>query len=157
MTSLRQRVAFNLSFAFILIVAAVYMFLAISIVPYWQNLSGSDLQSWFGGPFQGFAVMMVPTHLLSILTTFIAVFVLRNTVDRRLLIIALVSLLVCQGFNFTLFATDLNPALQSGKLSDEEALLVIDRWSFWHNVRTAAVWVSSLTMMVISIATKEQY
>ena len=36
-----QRLAFLLSFIFILTVAAVYLFIAVSIVPYWQDLSGT--------------------------------------------------------------------------------------------------------------------
>lgn len=155
MNSIKRRLAFNLSFIFILIVSAVYMFLAIAIVPYWQGLSGSEVQSWFAGPFRRFGTMMVPVHLLSILTTILAFVLLRCETDLRLLSLALVALLICQGLNFTLFATDLNPALQSGLLSDDGALAAFSRWAYWHNVRTAAVVVSAFAMFVIAVRAKE--
>ena len=151
MTTIQQRLAFNLSHTFILIVAAVYLFLETAIVPYWHDLSGVDLQAWFAGPFQRFAIMMVPVHLLSILTTVIALILLRKSPHLRLMSLACITLLICQGFNFTLFATELNPALQSGMLSDNEAKLVLQSWSLWHDVRTAAVVVSALTMIVIAV------
>ena len=150
MTLNKERVSFNLAYAFILIVAAVYVFLAIAIVPYWYDLSGEELQAWFGGPFQRFAIMMVPVHFLSIFTTVITFIIHRNGAHLRLFVLALVTLLICQAFNFTLFATDLNPALQSGSLSDEQALFVLDRWNLWHQVRTGSVVVSALTMFVLA-------
>lgn len=139
MENLSQRLAFGLSMIFAVTVAAVFLFLATALVPYWQDMSGAEVQSWFAGPFTRFSTMMVPTHFLSIAALGLAVFLHRKTGLFVLLLIAFAALLVCQGFNFTLYGAVLNPALQSQALPVEEALATLDRWAFFHVVRTAAI------------------
>lgn len=134
-----QRFAFGLSIVLSTTIAAVFLFLAIALVPYWQEMSGMEVQSWFAGPFTRFSTMMVPSHFLSIVTLGLAVFVHRKTALFPLLFFAFAALLVCQGFNFTLYGAVLNPALQSQDLPSEEALATLDSWAFFHVVRTAAI------------------
>lgn len=151
MYSLTQRLSFLLAFIFILTVAAVYLFIAIAIVPYWQDLSGPEIQDWFAGPFVRFSYMMIFVHLMSIGTTIWA-FVLHRRVEqplRMLWWVALFSLLICQAFNFTLFGANYNLALQSGTLEADAALRILDNWDFFHKVRTASVCLSLLAMAAI--------
>lgn len=139
MNSTFQRTVFGLAFVFSTTIAAVFLFLATALVPYWQGMSGVEVQSWFAGPFARFSTMMVSTHFLSIATLGLAVFLHRKTGLFLLLIFGFTALLVCQGFNFTLYGAVLNPALQSQDLSAEEALATMDRWTFFHVARTAAI------------------
>lgn len=151
MNTVTQRLSFMLAFIFILTVTAVYLFIAISIVPYWQELLGKEIQDWFAGPFTRFAHMMVFVHLMSIATTIWA-FVLHRHSKQPLLtlwLVALVTLLICQAFNFTLFGANYNLALQSGTLEPEVALQTMDSWDFFHKVRTASVCVSAIAMALI--------
>ncbi|MEM9844467.1 MAG: hypothetical protein AAF965_06680 [Pseudomonadota bacterium] len=150
-----QRVAFGLSFIFVVTIAAVFLFIAIALVPYWQGLSGAAVQDWFAGPFNRFSFMMVPAHFLSMAALGTAYFLHRKTVWRRLFLFALVALLFCQAFNFTLYGAVLNPALQSQALSDEEALATLDRWDFFHNIRTLGVIVSAVTLAAIIVGVRE--
>lgn len=146
MNSTFQRTIFGLAFVFSVTVAAVFLFLATAFVPYWQEMSGTEVQSWFAGPFTRFSTMMVPTHFLSIATLGLAVFLHRKTDLSLLLIFAFAALLVCQGFNFTLYGAVLNPALQSQVLPAEEALATLDRWAFFHVVRTVAIWLCVIAL-----------
>ena len=69
---------------------------------------------------------------------------------------ALVTLLVCQAFNFGLHGSVYNPALQSGTLEATEALEVFDKWSFYHHIRTASVCVSMTLLIFIGIQSKQE-
>ena len=118
MNTPNQRLSFLLSFISIVTVAAVFLFIATGMVPYWQELSGTEIQDWFAGPFTRFAYMMIVVHLLSIGTTIWA-FILHRKSEQplgMLWLVALVTLMICQGFNFTLFGANYNLALQSGAL-----------------------------------------
>lgn len=148
-----QRLSFMLAFIFTLTVAAVFLFIASGLVPYWQELSGTEVQKWFAGPFTRFAYMMIFVHLMSI-GSIIWAFVVHRRAEQPLRtywFIALVTLLACQGFNFTLFGANYNLALQSRMLEPEVALQTMDNWDFFHNIRTALVCVSVIAMVLISI------
>ncbi|MEM6901570.1 MAG: hypothetical protein AAF583_17615, partial [Pseudomonadota bacterium] len=142
---------FGLSFLFVVTVAAVFLFLATAFVPYWQEMPGSEVQAWFAGPFNRFSYMMVPVHFLSMAALGTAYVLHRKTSLSRLFLLALVALLFCQAFNFTLYGGVLNPALQSQELTDAEALATLDRWAFYHVIRTSGVIVSSLALMAVII------
>lgn len=146
-----QRLSFLFAFISTLTVAAVFLFIASGLVPYWQELSGREVQSWFAGPFTRFAYMMIFVHLMSI-GTMIWAFVVHRRADQPLRtywLVALVTLLVCQAFNFTLFGANYNLALQSQSLVPEVALQTIDNWDFFHKIRTASVSLSTIAMAVI--------
>ncbi len=147
----KQSTAFILSFTLVVAIAFIYLLIAIALVPYWQSLSGSDLQSWWAGPFTRFSYLMVPVHLLSIISIIVAFSLHRNTTGtiKILWVIALITLLVCQGFNFTLHGSVYNLALQSGSLSDLEALAIFEDWDFYHTIRTISVCVSAFCLMLI--------
>lgn len=156
MDTLSQRISFGLSAIFSTTVAAVFLFIAVGLVPYWQELSGQDVKDWFAGPFNRFSLMMVPVHFLSILTLGLT-FVLHRKTDRgRLVLLALVALLVCQGFNFTLYGTVLNPALQSPDLPVDAALATLDRWDFFHTIRTFAVLLCVAVLFAATLRRKTQ-
>lgn len=153
-----QRLSFLLSFVSILTVAAVFLFIATGLVPYWQELSGTEIQDWFAGPFTRFAYMMIVVHLLSIGTTIWA-FILHRKSEQplgMLWLVALVTLMICQIFNFTLFGANYNLALQSGTLEPQLALQTMDSWDFYHKVRTASVCISAIMMSVIFMRSGKQ-
>ncbi|MEM8920701.1 MAG: hypothetical protein AAGB25_04995 [Pseudomonadota bacterium] len=145
-----QRAVFILSFFCVTSVAMVYLFMQIGLVPYWQGLSGSEIQAWWAGPFRRFSLMMPLVHLGSIITT-IAAFILLRRKDFFLWLIALLGLLVCQGFNFGVYGPNFNPALQAGSLEDAAALAAFGDWALYHGVRTAAALVSMVAMIIIFI------
>ncbi|MEM9042231.1 MAG: anthrone oxygenase family protein [Actinomycetota bacterium] len=134
-----------LSAALIVTNAAVYLFLAVAIVPYWQTLSGQAIQEWFDDHFGRFATMMVPVHVLAIATTLAAASFQRGRTGsgRVLWVVVVIGLLVSQAFNFTVFATSLNPDLSSTTLTASEALDTLDDWGTLHLVRTFFVVVSA--------------
>ncbi|MEM7341349.1 MAG: hypothetical protein AAF467_22020 [Actinomycetota bacterium] len=144
-----------LSHLFIVTNAAVYLFLAIAIVPYWQTLSGDEIQVWFADHFGRFAVMMVPVHLLAITTTIAAAILSRrrDRAERALWIVVLVGLLASQAFNFTLFAVVLNPDLTSQTLTATEALDTLDAWDTYHIIRTILVLISAIAMVILTART----
>ena len=146
MNAYLQSVTFGLSFIFSTTIAAVFVFLATGLVPYWQELSGQELQNWFAGPFTRFSTMMVPIHFLSMPVLGLTLFLHRKTEVARFLLIAFVTLLVCQGFNFTLYGAVLNPALQSQELAAADALATLDRWAFFHVIRTLVICLSVLAL-----------
>lgn len=146
-----QRLSFLLAFTSTLTVAAVFLFIASGMVPYWQELSGNEIQTWFAGPFTRFAYMMILVHLMSI-GTMIWAFIVHRRTEQPLWtywLVALVTLLVCQAFNFTLFGANYNLALQSGTLAPDVALQTMDNWDFFHKIRTASICVSTIAMMMI--------
>jgi len=151
MSTLAQRTAFGLSFILVTTIAAVFLFIGIALVPYWQEMSGSEVQDWFAGPFSRFSFMMVPVHFLSMAALGAAYVLHRKTSLSRIFLLALAGLLLCQAFNFTLYGGVLNPALQSQELSDADALATLDRWAFFHVVRTLGVIVSTLVLMAIIV------
>lgn len=132
------------SYTFVTAVSFVYLFIAIALVPDWQTLSGAEIQAYFAGPFQRFPILMVPVHLLTIVTTIAAFVIHRHERGTRRLLWwgALATMLVCEvGFS-AYFGSSLNPALASGELSDEAAWSTLDRWDSLHNVRTTFILVS---------------
>ena len=142
----------SLSRLFIVTNTAVYLFLAVAIVPYWQTLSGTETQQWFAEHFDRFATMMVPVHLLAITTTIAAAIVSRRRWEGegRLWIVILVGLLASQAFNFSLFAVDLNPDLSSQTLTAAEALDTLDDWDTYHRVRTLLVVPSAIAIVILT-------
>ncbi|MEM0995850.1 MAG: hypothetical protein AAGN35_02170 [Bacteroidota bacterium] len=147
----KNHVAYTFAFTFVSAVAFIYAFIAISLVPYWQELSGTEIQDWWSGPFTRFSNIMVPIHFLSIISM-VAAFVFNiKGKNKALWGVALATLLVCQGFNFGLYGGVYNPALQSGALEGQEALRTFDRWDFYHTVRTISVCISLISLMVIGI------
>ncbi|MEO0670193.1 MAG: hypothetical protein AAFZ99_19930 [Pseudomonadota bacterium] len=158
MNTRNQRLSFLLSYVSIVTVAGVYLFIASALVPYWQGLSGMGIQDWFAGPFTRFAYMMILVHLMSIGTTIWAFLLHRRSEQPlgMLWLVALVTLMICQVFNFTLFGGNYNLALQSGALDPEVALQTLDNWDFFHKVRTASVCVSAIVMSVIFMRATRQ-
>lgn len=148
----------TLSYTFVAANAFVYLFLMIAIVPYWQTLSGTEIQDWFIDHFGRFAYMMVPVHLLAIGTTIAAYRTHRggDQTTKRLWLAALVTLLISQAFNFTIYAAAFNPDLQSGTLEAADALDTLDNWDLLHKVRTAFVVVSLLCLAMLSSRTRSE-
>ena len=128
----------------------IYLFITIGLTPYWQTLSGSEVQVWFSGPFTGFSFLMVPLHLLSMAIMLVAV-IYNWYRDLSLWLLAAIALFVCQGFNIFLHNAILNPALQSGMLSQHEALITFDNWDIYHRMRTIAALISMAILMIISM------
>ncbi len=153
--SLRLRPVFAASFLFVAVNAGVFLFLGIGIVPYWESLTGEELQTWFADHFGRFSWMMIPVHLLAISTT-ITAFVLARRHDGGSTAtwwIALVGLLSSQAFNFTIFGNVLNPDLSSQTLDPAEALDTLDTWRTLHWIRTALV-LASAAAFVRLVATR---
>lgn len=153
----KQTTTYLLAFTFVAAVTFVYLFIAIALVPYWQELSGTEIQTWWSDPFTRFSYMMVPVHLLSIITIIIAYRAHRNEGGsiKKLWVLALVTLLICQAFNFSIFAFDFNPSLQSGTLDEATALDTFDNWDFYHIIRTLSVCISLTTLIVIGIKSNQ--
>ncbi|MEM9564506.1 MAG: DUF1772 domain-containing protein [Actinomycetota bacterium] len=145
----------SLSRLFIVTNAAVYAFLAVAIVPYWQTLSGDEIQAWFADHFGRFATMMVPVHLLAITTTIAAAVTNRHRLraEAGLWGMVLVGLLASQAFNFTLFAVVLNPDLSSQTLTPTDAIDTLDDWDTWHTVRTLLVLASAAAIVTLTTRT----
>lgn len=156
MNTYRQTTAFTLSFTFVTAISFVYLFIATSIVPYWQTLSGTEIQMWFQDHFGRFATLMVPVHLLSIITTITAFVMHRRErgLHRILWLVALITLLICQFFNFVVYGANFNPALSSGTREASAALELLDQWDFYHVIRTLAICLSLICLMIISIRTR---
>ena len=153
MNANKNNIAYIFAFTFVSAVAFIYLFISIALVPYWQTLSGTEIQAWWSGPFSRFSYLMVPVHILSIVTSIYAYLIHRkeNRPLNLLWLFALITLLICQAFNFGLYGSDYNPALQSGTLEASEALEIFDKWSFYHHIRTASVCVSMVLLVFIGI------
>lgn len=147
MTTLTPRFFLAMSVLFVITIAAVFLFIATAMVPYWQEMTGSEVQDWFAGPFVRFSYMMVPVHFLSIASLVLTYVLYRKTHFKRTILVALIALLVCQAFNFALYGAVLNPALQSQELSSEVALATLDRWDLFHTIRTFFVAASALALL----------
>src|SRR6056297_3013795 len=63
--------------------------------------------------------------------------------------VALITLLIRQAFNFTLFGGNYRRAQQSGTRDADAALRTRDNWDSFHKVRTASVCASALAMAII--------
>ncbi|MEM6603818.1 MAG: hypothetical protein AAF621_07185 [Pseudomonadota bacterium] len=151
MNTVIQRTVFGVSLILVVVIAAVFLFLATALVPYWQSMSGTEVQEWFAGPFNYFSYMMVPIHFLSIPVLVTAYVFHRKSRLSSLFLLALTGLLFCQAFNFILYGGILNPALQSQVLSDTEALATLDQWAFYNDIRIMGVIVSILALMAIMV------
>ncbi|MEM8897307.1 MAG: hypothetical protein AAGC85_04350 [Bacteroidota bacterium] len=99
---------------------------------------------------------MVPIHLCSIVSIILGFYYHRTEkgIQQAFWIIALLGLLVCQGFNFTLYGANINPTLQSGILTEVEALTTFDDWEFYHIIRTVFVCISLLVLILIGSSKK---
>ena len=154
MTS-KSYTAYTFAFTFASAITFIYAFIAIALVPYWQELSGTEIQSWWSGPFTRFLNIMGPLHILSIITIIYAFITNRKRSDHKTLwLIALITLLICQGFNFGLHGAIYNPALQSGILEAQEALATLDNWALYHTIRTISVSVSLFSLIIIGLKQK---
>lgn len=133
------------SFFFVTVNAGVYVFLAVAIVPYWQTLSGPEVQLWFATHFGRFSWMMIPVHLLAMGTTVVAFRAARRSESAfsRAWWVVLIGLFASQGFNFTVFGAVLNPDLSSQALGDAEALASLDTWGRLHLIRTTLVVIAA--------------
>lgn len=152
----RKNTAYIFAFTFVTAIAFIYLLISIALIPYWQGLSGNEIQAWWSGPFTRFSFLMVPLHLLSIAAIVCAYFLHRREKRpfKMLWLFALITLLICQAFNFGLYGSVYNPALQSSSLEASAALIVFDKWSFYHHIRTASVCLSSLLLIIIAIGPK---
>ncbi|MEM9001740.1 MAG: hypothetical protein AAGB24_15880 [Bacteroidota bacterium] len=154
MKTRKQKISYIFSFTFVTAITIIYLFISIVLIPYWQGLSGSEIQEWWGDFFTRFPYLMVPVHLLSMITILIAFAIhlkQEKSIKRTWWLIALLTLFICQAFNFALHGTVYNPALQSGLLEPKEALVVFDNWAFYHNLRTLAVCISLVFLIGIGI------
>lgn len=149
MKNQKHAITYIIAFAFVSAVAFIYVFIAIGLVPYWQELSGTEIQAWWSGPFTRFSNIMVPLHILSIISIIYAFAINRRGNNKILWLTALVTLLICQAFNFGLYGSVYNPALQSGSLEPKDALDTFDSWDFYHTVRTIAVCLSLVSLIFI--------
>ncbi len=157
MTKRRQSL-FIASYTFVTTVAAVYLFIAIAIVPYWQTLSGTEIQAWFSTHFGNFGTMMIPVHGLTILTT-IALFVVNRKAagsHRVLWLVMLVSMLICEvGFS-AYFGAVLNDPLSSGVLAGDVALATLDQWDSLHIVRTIFIFIALICLITLRLMPDEE-
>ena len=145
--------SFILSLTCAVAVAFIYLFIAISVVPYWQTLDGPAVQSWFAEHFGRFSYLMVPLHCLAIITIIWAYVRQLGAPSpmRWLWLLALVGMMICQGFNFLYFHSQLNVPLQSEELAPEHALATLDKWDSLHWIRTWAVSASVDAMVAIAL------
>ena len=74
---------------------------------------------------------------------------------KRLWLLGLITLLICQAFNFVLYGGFYNAALMSGTLEPQLALDTFDNWDFYHKVRTAFVLISLGALIVIGTKSKK--
>lgn len=157
MNTTKTFTSYILAFTFVAAVTFVYLLISIALVPYWQELSGTEIQAWWAGPFMRFAYLMVPVHLLSIITMAYAFIVNRKgeNAPKTLWIVALLGLLICQIFNFSIFGSVWNLSLQSGILDPSVALETFDKWDFYHNIRTLSVTISLIILIAIGIQSKK--
>lgn len=157
MNTKKQTTAYLLAFTFVAAVTFVYLLIAIALVPYWQELSGTEIQAWWADPFTRFSFLMVPVHLLSIITMVYAFIVNRKgeNAPKTLWIVALLGLLICQIFNFTIFGSVWNLELQSGTLEPQIALETFDNWDFYHTIRTLFVCISLISLVVLGIKSNQ--
>ena len=156
MNSIPRRIALIMMLLLVTSIAAVFLFLATAIVPYWSSLDGRALQDWFAGPFTRFSNMMVPLHFASISVGVAAVFLFRGTDLLRPICLAFLCLFICQALNFFLFGADINPALASGDLSNADVTDEYASWQQWHWVRTVAITLSSLVLAVSALFLEEE-
>ncbi|MEM7033608.1 MAG: hypothetical protein AAF629_28930 [Chloroflexota bacterium] len=154
MNTVRKTTAFTLSFTLIAAISFVFLFIATAIVPYWQGLSGIEIQAWFMDHFGRFSYLMVPVHFLSIITMIIAYIMHRKDETKRLWLLALITFLICQFFNFFVYGPNFNPALSSGTLDPAVALATLDQWDFYHVIRTISVCISLVSLGIISIVSR---
>lgn len=156
MNTTKQFTGYILAFTFTAAVTFIYLLISIALVPYWQELSGIEIQAWWAGPFTRFSYLIVPVHLLSIVTMIYAFIVNRKgeNAPKGLWIVALLGLLICQIFNFTIFGSVWNLELQSETLDPSVALETFDKWDFYHNIRTLSVSIGLVALLAIGIKSK---
>lgn len=149
----RKNMAYIFVFMFVTAITFIYLLISIALIPYWQGLSGNEIQAWWSGSFTRFSYLMVPLHLLSIILGIYAYFVHRKAEKplNLLWLFALITLLICQAFNFGLHGSIYNPALQSGSLEASIALETFDNWSFYHHIRTGSICISMIVLIMIGI------
>ncbi|MEM9001413.1 MAG: hypothetical protein AAGB24_14215 [Bacteroidota bacterium] len=148
--------AYIFSLIFVAALTFLYLFIKIVLTPYWQELSGTELQIWWAGPFVRFSYVMWPVHLLSALTI-ITAYVLHFKEKKIIKIwwlLALIALFICQAFNFGVLGFVYNPSLQPGTLDAEVALKMFDNWDFYHTLRTIFICLSLFSLSVIGIIPK---
>lgn len=152
-----KSLSYTLAFTFTSAVSFIYLFLAVGMVPYWQTLSGNEIQAWWSGPFMNFSTLMVPIHMLSIIAIIFGFSTHRKEEKKQKVwwTISLVGLLTCQMINFLLHGANFNPALQSGTLTAPEALTTFDDWDFYHSIRTISVCVALITLILIGASRKK--
>lgn len=157
MNTTKKNRAFILTFTFVSAIAFIYLFIAVGLVPYWQQLSGIEIQAWWSEHFVKFGFLMIFIHLLSIITGVYAYRLHRKEEKeiKRLWLVGLITLLICQAFNFVLYGGFYNAALMSGTLEPQIALDTFDNWDFYHKVRTAFVLVSLGALIVIGTKSKK--
>ena len=151
-----KSISYTLAFTFTSAVSFIYLFLSIGMVPYWNTLNGTELQTWWSGPFTNFSTLMVPIHLLSIVTIIFGFLKHRKGEKKQNILwtISLIGVLVCQVINFTLHGANFNPALQSGTLAAPEALAIFNDWDFYHTIRTISVCFGLTALIFIGLLKK---
>lgn len=142
-----------LTFTLILIttLTAVYLFIGIAIIPFWQTLSGIEIQVWFRDHFVRFPTMMNLVHILSTISMTACYIVFRKS-DKRthlLALTALIFLILCEA-TYPLIYADANAALSSVELSPEEALTTLDGWTYWHPIRTLFTGITLLCLGIMN-------
>ena len=78
-----------------------------------------------------------------------------NDPTKRLWLVALITLLICQFFNFVVYGGNFNVALSSGTLDPAVALDTLDQWGFYHIIRTISVCISMVTLGRIYMLTTQ--
>ena len=153
----KKNTAYILTFIFVSAIAFIYLFIAVGMVPFWQQLSGIEIQAWWSDHFVRFGFLMIFIHLLSIVSSIYAYRLQRKEEKqiKRLWLLALITLLICQAFNFVLYGGFYNAALLSGTLEPQIALETFDNGDFYHKVRTAFVGISLISLTVIGIKSKK--
>ena len=151
MNSKQNSVVLTLTLIFIAFLSAVYLFIAISIIPFWQTLNGIEIQTWFADHFGRFPVMMIPVHILCIVLVITGYTLHRKhkTDMPALWLLTLISLVLCEATTPIFFVTA-NASLSSAVLPAAEGLQMLDDWSWWHNIRTFFVFITLICLGVIN-------
>ena len=68
----KKNTVYILTFIFVSAIAFIFLFIAVGMVPFWQQLSGIEIQAWWTDHFVKFGFLMIFIHLLSIISTIYA-------------------------------------------------------------------------------------
>ncbi|MFS4418513.1 hypothetical protein [Maribacter sp. 2307ULW6-5] len=131
--------------------SGAFLFIAVTIVPFWSSLEPSGVNAWYATYFWRFPTIMVPLNLLTFIAIAIGTYRAHKvkSPNVKLWYLAFVAIFLCS-LTYPLIFDGANKTMMSPNANLQEVAASFQKWVDWHRVRTLLSLISLGLMTYIT-------